>query len=77
MSTEVLIPEDLWEEDEEAVITSWLVSDGNVVEQGDVIAEIMVQKIQYELEAPVSGTLQIIKEMEEIVAKGDKVATIA
>ena len=34
MSTEVLIPNDLWEEDDEAVITSWLVSDGASVSEG-------------------------------------------
>lgn len=76
MSTNVNIPEDLWEEDEEAVITSWLVSDDAEVEEGDVIAEIMVQKIQYDLEAPISGTLKIIKDIDETVAKGDLVATI-
>lgn len=41
-----------------------------------MIAELMVQKIQYELEAPASGILKIIKDMDEIVAKGDLIATI-
>lgn len=77
MSIDVLIPNDLWEEDEEAVITSWLVSDGSEVAEGDILAELMVQKIQCELIAPASGTLSIQKEIDDVVAKGDCVATIA
>ncbi|MDL0431573.1 lipoyl domain-containing protein [Marinobacter sp. TBZ242] len=77
MSTEVLIPRDLWEEDDEAVITSWLVSDGASVSEGDMIAELMVAKIQYELFSPATGTLTILKEIDDVVAKGDCVATIA
>lgn len=76
MSTEVRVPETLWEEDSEAVITSWLVSNGGAVQAGDMIAELMVQKIQYELEAPASGTLQILKDVDDVVAKGDLVGQI-
>ncbi|MFC6672231.1 biotin/lipoyl-containing protein [Marinobacterium aestuariivivens] len=76
MSIEVRVPETLWEEDSEAVITSWLASDGGAVQAGDVIAELMVQKIQYELEAPASGTLQIARDVDEVVAKGDLIGHI-
>lgn len=77
MSTDVLVPHDLWEEDDEAVITSWLVNDGSEVSESDMIAELMVAKIQYELLAPTSGTLSIQKDIDDVVAKGDCVATIA
>lgn len=76
MTTDVIVPVDLWEEDSEAVITSWLSSEGADVEEGDVIAELMVEKIQYELLAPAAGSLSIITDADEIVAKGNKVATI-
>ncbi|NVK39785.1 MAG: biotin attachment protein [Oceanospirillaceae bacterium] len=76
MSIEVRVPETLWEEDSEAVITTWLASDGGAVEQGEVIAELMVQKIQYELEAPASGSLQILKDVDDVVAKGDLIGNI-
>lgn len=75
MSNEVRIP-DIWEEDEEGVITAWLVDDGAEVESGDTLAEIMVQKVQYELEAPFSGVLNIAKDVDETVEKGDVIATI-
>ena len=76
MTTDVIVPADMWEEDSEGVITSWLASDGGEVAEGDVIAELMVEKIQYELEATASGVLKIINDVDEIVEKGQKVATI-
>ncbi|WP_067868421.1 biotin/lipoyl-containing protein [Neptuniibacter marinus] len=74
--TDVIVPVDLWEEDSEAVITSWLASDGGDVSEGDVIAELMVEKIQYELLAPASGKLSLISDADDVVEKGQKVATI-
>ena len=76
MSTDVIIPGDMWEEDGEGVITSWLVSDGAQVEEGALIAELMVEKVQYELAAPASGTLKIGKEEEEVINKGDVIGQI-
>lgn len=77
MTNEVTIPEDLWEEDNEAVITAWLVDNGANVEAGDVIAELMVEKIQHELVAPAGGALSIIKDVDDVVAKGQLVANIS
>jgi pyruvate/2-oxoglutarate dehydrogenase complex dihydrolipoamide acyltransferase (E2) component len=76
MTTEIAVPEDLWEGDTEGVITSWLVSDGAEVAQGDLVAEVMVEKAQYEIEAPLSGRLAIVKEEDEVVAKGSVIATL-
>ena len=76
MTTEIKIPEDLWEEDEEAVITSWLVNDGAMVETGALIAEIMTAKVQYEIEAPASGTIKIESEVDDVVAKGAVIGSI-
>jgi len=70
MATDITIPSDLWEEDEECVITGWLVDDGARVEAGALIAEIMTAKVQYEIHAPASGTLTITKEADAVVAKG-------
>ena len=73
----VTIPTDLWEEDTEAVITTWLVSDGAAVTEGQLIAEIMVEKVQHEVRAPASGTIKISQQAEAVVAKGGEIATIA
>ncbi len=77
MSTDIIVPLDLWEEDQEGVITSWLVSNGARVETGDLLAEVMVEKIQHEIESPAAGTLQITKEEDEVVNKGDVIASLS
>ncbi|GAA0415905.1 hypothetical protein GCM10009133_25500 [Cocleimonas flava] len=76
MSIDVIIPDDLWEEDNEGVITSWLVSDGATVEVGTLVAEVMVEKIQCEVESPAAGTIKITKEEDDVVNKGDVIAHI-
>ena len=77
MATSVIVPEDLWEEDVEAVITVWFASDGATVKKGALIAEIMVKKVQYEITAPASGVLEVILDVDEIVRKGDEIGRIA
>ncbi|MEZ5899713.1 MAG: lipoyl domain-containing protein [Hyphomicrobium sp.] len=72
----VTIPTDLWEEDTEAVITTWLVGDGGAVTEGQLIAEIMVEKVQHEVRAPASGTIKISQPAEAVVAKGAEIGTI-
>lgn len=76
MATDIVIPSDLWEEDEETVITSWLVDDGSTVEEGALIAEIMTAKVQYEILAPASGTVSIKAEADAVVAKGAVIGSI-
>ncbi|WJS05680.1 lipoyl domain-containing protein [Roseibium aggregatum] len=76
MAANIVIPSDLWEEDEETVITSWLVDDGANVEQGALVAEIMTAKVQYEINAPSSGTLRIKEEADAVVAKGAVIGTV-
>ncbi|WP_299506742.1 lipoyl domain-containing protein [uncultured Roseobacter sp.] len=75
--TDIIIPTDLWEEDEDAVITSWLVNDGATVEEGALIAEIMTAKVQYEIHAPASGTVSIKEEADAVVPKGGVIGTIS
>lgn len=76
MATDIVIPTDLWEEDEETVITNWLASDGGTVSEGALIAEIMTAKVQYEIHAPVSGTLRIEEKADAVVAKGAVIGKI-
>ncbi len=76
MTTDITVPEDLWEGDTEGVITAWLVDDGAEVEQGDLVAEVMVEKAQYEIESPATGRLNIAKGEDEVVAKGTTIARL-
>lgn len=76
MATDVTIPSNLWEEDSEAAITAWLVSDGAQIQCGQLIAEIMVEKVQHEVIAPAAGTIAIVRQVDEVAAKGETIARI-
>ena len=77
MPTAVTIPADLWDEDDRTGATLlWLLADGAQVAEGDVIAEVVVEKVTLELQAPAAGVLSIAVAPETVVNKGDQVATI-
>jgi pyruvate/2-oxoglutarate dehydrogenase complex dihydrolipoamide acyltransferase (E2) component len=77
MTTSVRIPADLWDEDDKTgSIVLWLYKDGSPVKEGDLIAEVLVEKVTLELLAPATGTLRIRVEPEVVVNKGDEVAVI-
>lgn len=74
--TDVTIPTGLWSADDEAAISAWLYADGDMVADGAIIAEIMVEKSSYELIAPAAGTLQILIAAEVPVRAGAVAAQI-
>jgi len=76
MATDIIIPEDLYDGDEESVITAWLASDGATVKEGALIAEVMTAKVQHEIAAPASGTLSILHPQDDVVAKGGVIGRI-
>lgn len=76
MATDIVIADDLWEGDEQAVVTNWFASDGAVVTSDMLLAEIMVAKIQYEVRSPADGVLTILRQADDIVSKGDVVGRI-
>jgi len=74
--TDVVILADLWDGDTEAVITTWLAAEGGSVRPGDLLAEIMVEKVQYEIRSPAAGRLTILKDTDAVIIKGDTIARI-
>ena len=44
----------------EAIVGSWFVQSGATVAKGDILVELEMEKLTYDLEAPVSGVLEII-----------------
>jgi pyruvate/2-oxoglutarate dehydrogenase complex dihydrolipoamide acyltransferase (E2) component len=76
MAADVTIPTDLWDEDKEGVITTWLADDGTTVDADALIAEVMVEKIQYEIRAPATGVITLVKRVDDVIAKGDVIARI-
>lgn len=77
IAMDIIIPKDLWDEDLETVITTWLISDGANVEKDALIAEIMTAKVQYEIRAPASGTISIKEQADSVVPKGAVIGTIS
>jgi pyruvate/2-oxoglutarate dehydrogenase complex dihydrolipoamide acyltransferase (E2) component len=74
--TDITVPEDLWDTDDEGVIFSWVYGDGAIVEQGRLVAELTVEKAQLELIAPASGRLKILAPAETVVRKGTVIGKI-
>lgn len=70
MTTQVIVPRDLWDGDSKAVIACWLFDDGARVDEGALVAEVMMEKTQYEIRAPAPGVLRIKARMQAIVEKG-------
>ena len=61
----------------EGVLVSWLKDIGDVVEKGDVVAEIESDKATLELESQVSGTLLILMAAEgDVVPIGGNLAIV-
>ncbi|MBC7521434.1 MAG: biotin attachment protein [Sandarakinorhabdus sp.] len=75
--TEVRVPTDLWPDDDTAESIVWLFADGAAVIEGELIAEILVEKATLELYAPASGTLRIGMDADDAIDKGQLVANIA
>jgi len=75
--TSVLVPTDLWDDDSLGVISTWLFEDGDHVNEGDVVAEIMNEKISFDVPAPATGILEISAEAESEVTQGQEIGEIA
>lgn len=74
--TKIIIEQDLWDEDQEGVITAWLFDDGDQISTGDVVADVMVEKVQHEVLSSGTGTLKILKEAEQVINKGDAIGEV-
>ncbi|MEN0066914.1 MAG: biotin/lipoyl-containing protein [Myxococcota bacterium] len=77
MNTPVVVPMDLWDEEEaEGVVTAWMFDDGASVSKGAIVVEIMEGKTQHEIVAPADGILRIVAKADEIITKGATLGTI-
>jgi pyruvate/2-oxoglutarate dehydrogenase complex dihydrolipoamide acyltransferase (E2) component len=75
--SDLRIPQDMWEDDDKTgSIVLWLYPDGAAVKEGDIVAEVLVEKVSFELLASASGLLRIKVEPEIPIAKGELVAII-
>ncbi|HEU4514950.1 MAG TPA: lipoyl domain-containing protein [Nocardioidaceae bacterium] len=75
--TDVVFPS-LSEEnpDAEGVLATWFVTDGSAVAADQLIAEVQVDKVSAEVNAPVAGTVHLLVKEEEAVRQGTPIARI-
>ena len=60
---EIIFPDEPWadvEEGTEALLDEWLVAVGDRVEQGQIIANVVLVKATHELTAPAAGVIESI-----------------
>lgn len=75
MATDVLMPV-LTEPGEDGVVTAWLVDEGETCKQGQLIAEIQVEKVSDEVFAPESGLVTDRVGVNEPVPQGQPICRI-
>ncbi|MGD2247358.1 MAG: dihydrolipoamide acetyltransferase family protein [Candidatus Methanofastidiosia archaeon] len=61
---------------EEGTIIEWKKKEGEYVEKGEVILEIMTNKVNIDVEAPASGYLKILKGPDDVVPVGEAIAFV-
>lgn len=62
--------------DAEGVLATWFVVDGQQVQEGDLLAEVAVDKVDVELQAPSSGVVRLLVKEGDVVGQGAAVARI-
>lgn len=73
---DIVVPTDAWEDDREAVVVNWLYRSGAEVTEGEVLCEIMYEKVQVDILSPANGSLRIEKEVDELVLRGDRLGQV-
>jgi dihydrolipoamide dehydrogenase len=61
---------------EEGVVVAWFKREGAEVKQGEVLLEVQMEKVSYEVEAPVAGRLYKILAPKDTVIKVRQVLAI-
>jgi pyruvate/2-oxoglutarate dehydrogenase complex dihydrolipoamide acyltransferase (E2) component len=76
MSTDIVVADDLWDGEQTCVLSRWLYRTGDHVEAGALIAELMVEKISFDVLAPASGALRTLVAEEQTVTRGMALGTV-
>jgi len=64
------------DENVEGVVATWFVKTGERVKVHQTIAEVMVDKVSVDVEAPVDGIVTLLVEEEAAVKQGTPIARI-
>lgn len=63
--------------DAEGVVSTWFVVDGQQVGEGDLLAEVAVDKVDLEVTSPGPGVIRLLVGEGAVVAQGAAIARIA
>ena len=73
---DIVVPSGLWDADSTGVLATWFFDDGDLVSQGAVVAEVMSEKVSFEVLAPLDGILETGLTIESEVQGGDVIGRI-
>ena len=76
MSETITFPVMSKEPDAVGVVATWFVKSGESVSAGQVIAEVMVDKVSVDIEAPIDGVITCLVEEEGTAKQGQEIARI-
>ncbi len=76
MSQTIEFPHLSKDESAEGVLATWFVKSGEQVRVKQVIAEVMVDKVSLDVEAPIDGTITLLVQEEAAVRQGTPIARI-
>lgn len=60
----------------EGVLATWFVSDGDQVASGQLLGEVMVDKVSGEVLAPAAGQVRLLVAEDQAVRQGDVIARV-
>ena len=60
----------------EGVLATWFVSDGDQVAGGQLLGEVMVEKVSGEVIAPTSGRVRLLVSEDQTVRQGEVIAQV-
>lgn len=76
MSVIISFPEMSKDESAEGVLATWFVKTGERVKVGQIIAEVMVDKVSLDIESPIDGTVTLLVEEDSVSRQGTPIAEI-
>jgi pyruvate/2-oxoglutarate dehydrogenase complex dihydrolipoamide acyltransferase (E2) component len=60
----------------EGVLATWFVSDGDQVAGGQLLGEVMVEKVSGDVVAPTSGRVRLLVSEDQTVRQGEVIAQV-
>jgi pyruvate/2-oxoglutarate dehydrogenase complex dihydrolipoamide acyltransferase (E2) component len=64
------------EPDAEGVLATWFVGDGDQVATGQLLGEVMVEKVSGEVLAPVAGRVRLLVAEDQTARQGEVIARV-